>query len=288
MKEHYDIELSASGIRQVTMLHAQKMVSAAQACIASEHVDGVEHVIAEMDGCMVPVVEIDKESDDKRTGKKLIWKELKLCLAHACGTKNPVFGGTFSGGVEQAGNQLLDCAIKAGFGKQSQLHGVGDGAKWIADQVEEQFGDKGSYLIDLYHLCEYLSEAAPQSEGTVKEWVTTQKDNLKEGRVKQVIDDLKARLEPRDTPDSDAPVRRCYRYMINRDRQFSYKEAIKKKLPIGSGEIESAHRYIVQHRLKISGAWWKTESIDNMLALQLNRGNRKWGSYWDDQMKEAA
>ena len=121
VKEHYDIELSASGIRQVTMLHAQKMVSAAQACIASEHVDGVEHVIAEMDGCMVPVVEIDKESDDKRTGKKLIWKELKLCLAHACGTKNPVFGGTFSGGVEQAGNQLLDCAIKAGFWKTKPI-----------------------------------------------------------------------------------------------------------------------------------------------------------------------
>jgi hypothetical protein len=27
-------------------------------------------------------------------------------------------------------------------------------------------------------------------------------------------------------------------------------------LPIGSGEIESAHRYVFQTRLKIAGGWW--------------------------------
>jgi hypothetical protein len=29
--------------------------------------------------------------------------------------------------------------------------------------------------------------------------------------------------------------------------------------PIGSGEIESTHRYIVQQRLKLPGAWWRTQ-----------------------------
>ena len=80
--------------------------------------------------------------------------------------------------------------------------------------------------------------------------------------------------------DKDAPVRRCYRYMINRPKQFFYKEAIEKKLPIGSGEIESAHRYVVQHLFKLSGAWWKSRSVDYMSALQLNRANKKWGEYW--------
>jgi hypothetical protein len=32
-------------------------------------------------------------------------------------------------------------------------------------------------------------------------------------------------------------------------------------LPIGSGEIESGHRYVFQNRLKISGAWWKMENL---------------------------
>jgi hypothetical protein len=34
-------------------------------------------------------------------------------------------------------------------------------------------------------------------------------------------------------------------------------------LPIGSGEIESAHRYVIQNRLKIAGAWWKMENLSS-------------------------
>ena len=54
--------------------------------------------------------------------------------------------------------------------------------------------------------------------------------------------------------DADAPIRRCYRYMANRAGQFAYRKAIAAGRPIGSGEIESAHRYVVQQRLKRPGA----------------------------------
>jgi hypothetical protein len=36
------------------------------------------------------------------------------------------------------------------------VHCVGDGARWIANQVEEKFGSNGTYLIDFYHLCQEL------------------------------------------------------------------------------------------------------------------------------------
>ncbi|MFZ1831048.1 MAG: ISKra4 family transposase, partial [Candidatus Competibacteraceae bacterium] len=58
--------------------------------------------------------------------------------------------------------------------------------------------------------------------------------------------------------------------------------------PIGSGEIESAHRYIIQERLKLPGAWWSPEHIETMLALRLNRANREWETYWQGVEKEAA
>lgn len=47
-----------------------------------------------------------------------------------------------------------------------------------------------------------------------------------------------------------------------------------------SGEIESAHRYIVQQRMKRPGAWWRAHNAEHMLALRLNRANRQWDSYW--------
>jgi len=38
--------------------------------------------------------------------------------------------------------------------------------------------------------------------------------------------------------------------------------------PIGSGGIESAHRFICHARLKRSGAWWYVENGNRMLALR--------------------
>ena len=49
------------------------------------------------------------------------------------------------------------------------------------------------------------------------------------------------------------PVRACLRYLSNRPHQLDYKGALEKGLPIGSGEIESAHRYVIQQRLKLPG-----------------------------------
>ncbi len=285
VKEHYGISLSASSIRQTTMTHAQALYDNEALNILPTCCEKTGAIIAEMDGCMVPVVQINEESDDKRKGKMLVWKELKLCLAHSAGSNDPFFGGTFSGDVNQAGDQLHECAKLAGLGEKTQLHAVGDGAKWIADQIEEHFGAKGSYLIDFFHLCDYLSEASPQNEKVEGVWYKEQKALLKKGKAEQVIDALKTRIDAKNEED---PVYKCYRYMTNRKEQLFYEEALKKKLPIGSGEIESAHRYVIQHRFKLAGAWWKSQNIDYMLSLQLNRANNFWDDYWDNLATIAA
>jgi hypothetical protein len=56
--------------------------------------------------------------------------------------------------------------------------------------------------------------------------------------------------------------------------------------PIGSGEIESAHKSIPQKRLKIPGASWKADSIDPMLALRILRANDWWDDFWNQRTEE--
>ena len=109
-------------------------------------------IVVETDGGMVPIVEPDAAQEDKRKGKTLSWREAKISLAHAEGSRTPVYAGTIEGGVEIAGQQLLNCAVRAGFGANSRVHAVGDDAPWIVGQVEEQFGARGTYLIDFYHV----------------------------------------------------------------------------------------------------------------------------------------
>lgn len=86
----------------------------------------------------------------------------------------------------------------------------------------------------------------------------------------------------------DGPVTACARYIRNRWSQLDYQGALARGLPIGSGEIESAHRYIIQKRLKLPGAWWTPHHIEAMLALRIKRANEEWDSLWKDSEKQAA
>jgi hypothetical protein len=88
-------------------------------------------------------------------------------------------------------------------------------------------------------------------------------------------------------PDCQAAIRSCFRYSNRRQDQLDYPNALANALPIGSGEIESAHRYIVQKRLKLPGSWWCAANADYMLALRLNRANRQWDDYWNQTRKAA-
>ena len=281
--EHYGVVLGESTIRRITESHAQTIFETVQLNESWPGQTGAETVIAQMDGGMVPIVEPDATQKDKRKGKQLQWKEAKICLAHAKGSKTLAYGGTLQGDVAQAGRELFHCARVAGFGSNSRIHAVGDGADWIATQVEEKFGAQGAYLVDFYHVCDYLSAAATAVTNTTQAaevWLAEQKQRLKAQRASELMQALRSHLEPTSLTDEEAPVRQCHRYLSHRLHQLDYQSALANDLPIGSGEIESAHRYIVQQRLKRPGSWWRAANADHMLALRLNRANNRWGEYW--------
>jgi hypothetical protein len=293
--EHYGIVIAESTIRRITEGHAQQIFAATRPAGGPqawpEQRGRSATLIVEMDGGMVPLVEPDATQADQRKGKKLQWKEAKLCLAHAQGSKTLVYGGTLQGDVATAGQQLFDCARQAGFGRGSYVHGVGDGAPWIADQVEDQFGAQGNYLLDFYHVCDYLAAAAEAlvaDPAGRKAWMDEQQTRLKTRNGDELLGLLQRHLEPPAVDDSEAPVRQCHRYLSQRREQLDYQSALERGLPIGSGEIESAHRYIAQQRLKRPGAWWREANADHMLALRLNRANRQWEAYWAGDVQQAA
>lgn len=190
-----------------------------------------------------------------------------------------------------AGRQRFHCAKAAGLGSNTEVHAVGDGAEWIAAQVEERFGAQSHYLLDFYHVCDYLGAAAKaltHTAQTAETWMAEQKQRLKTQRVQELIQTLRPHLEASGVADEDAPVRQCHRYLSHRLHQLDYRSAIAAESPIGSGEIESAHRYIVQLRLKRPGSWWRAANAEHMLALRLNRANHRWNDYWTNDLKLAA
>ena len=110
-----------------------------------------------------------------------------------------------------------------------------------------------------------------------------QKKRLKENRYGEVIGELEGNIEAPEVADKESPVRRCWRYLSNRRGQLDYKGAIDAELPIGSGEVESSHRHLLQQRLKIPGAWWKKETAADMAQLRVMRTNNEWETFWQEK-----
>lgn len=103
-----------------------------------------------------------------------------------------------------------------------------------------------------------------------------------------MIDELQSSLDKETDCQKREAIEKCERYLSNRVEYLDYEGAIKSGLPIGSGEIESGHRSVVQARLKLSGAWWKIENAEKMLALRVVRANGQWQSYWENLRQAAA
>jgi hypothetical protein len=284
LREHYGFEIGESTVQRIALGHARAIFGSGGHSLDFPKEPGRhKQIVAQTDGGMIPVMTPDATQKDKRKGKTLSWREAKISLAHAKGSRTPVYAGGIEGGVEEAGRRLFGCAVRAGFGAESRVHAVGDGAPWIVGQIEDLFGEQGSYLIDFYHVCEYLSAAsktiAPDAAAG-KAWMEAQKDALKTGRAGAVLSALLPHRESLAVSDEQAPVRVCHRYLDARKDQLNYREALAEGLPIGSGEIESAHRYVAQKRLKLPGAWWLVEHAEHMLALRINRLNGDWEAYW--------
>ena len=280
-KEHYGIEMSPTTVRNITEAHGQVLHGQAKFLQGEANPEPKAQLLVEADGTMIPVVTMDTtEQKDQRKTRKTNWKEARLVFALENGSTDPIFGAT-TGSPEQTGEQLASCALRVGWDKQTQVHGVGDGAPWIANQVEHVFGAQGNYLIDFYHLAEYLADASKSCSCDSDAWYKTQKHRALSNQMEAVLEELAPHIEPASVEDQNAPVRVCDRYIRNRPEQFDYLGALQAKLPIGSGRIESAHRFVIQERLKIPGAWWKIENADKMLALRVSRANGNWDKYWN-------
>jgi hypothetical protein len=175
---------------------------------------------------------------------------------------------------------MFGLALLLAWGEQTWVHGVGDGAPWIAQQLAEVF-PRQSYLLDRYHLLEHLHTGASGLLAgfgvSVGEWVEKQLAAIDMGDVDKVVSECRAIAGG----SSDHPMEGLARYLDNQRGHLEYAWAKEQGLPIGSGVVEGGHRVVVQARLKLPGAWWNEETVDPMLALRTLRADGWWKAFWN-------
>lgn len=275
VREHYGVAVATGRLRRHTLAHGAQL----SALTPPPPRPAAAVLVTQLDGSLIPIVEPGAAGGDRRQGKQLSWREARLCLAREQHTVSPCYGATL-GSVGVAGELWRQTAQAAGLGPRTRVHGVGDGAEWITTQFDEQFGRQGGYLLDFWHVSEYLGAAAQViAPRRTEAWRRRQQGRLLANKVSAVLRALTPHLEPAGAVA--APGRAAHRYLSGRRDQLDYAGARAAGLPIGSGEIESGHRHVIQQRLKRAGSWWREPNAEAMLGLRVARANQQWDHYWN-------
>lgn len=143
VQEHYGIEVTSGAVRKHTQQHAEAMLDQPRELRELPEPGHQAQIIGELDGSMVPLVVV-KETvpGNRRKTRTVSWQEARLAEARVPGSVTARFGATL-GSADQAGDQLSACVIRLGGGSTTKIPCVGDGASWIAEQVERCFARKG-------------------------------------------------------------------------------------------------------------------------------------------------
>ena len=276
LEEHYQITVPYSAIVDVTYeigLKAQEFNAQIQPPEKQQ-----DQLIAQIDGSMIPIVDYSAALTEEqieqgiKRNRDCHWKEFRLCTVSVLGEDSTHYGVTMGDPLE-AGCMMYQSCQQKGLGSHTMVHGVADGAPWIAEQYERQFGDQHEFYLDFYHASEYLAEASKEvdlQEGKSVDWMKKKQAEFKAGMASEVISELKELSHGRS---EDSTLRKAHQYFHNREDQLQYDEAINKGLPIGSGEVESGHRSVLQARLKKSGAWWRRENAIRMAQIKVMQAN---------------
>lgn len=269
MDKFLDIEVSSSQVHRVTDTYGEEAGKTVNEHTALTPLKKEEILYIEADGSLlltredswkeVKLGRIFKASDCIHAEGKPGWISHSQYVAHLGGHKK------FTAQMEH----LIDSYCHA----QSKLIFITDGAPWLKNWIEDAYPGSHS-ILDYYHACEYLhafSREHFKDKATEQQWITWQKELLLESRAEEVIKNVKALGYKK----KEAKKLIEY-YQANLDR-MDYKQYQQLGCAIiGSGAIESAHRKVIQKRMKQSGQRWSKQGAQNMLNLRVVKCNQQW------------
>jgi len=292
--EHYGWEIGASTVLRVvesvaadTARYVEQRLAAAspQWDVALAERRGVSELLVELDGCEIRTVVCATERDAqdrvvKRT-RQWEWKEVRVGLAGRLESARRTFVAQL-GSYPPVCAKLFQAALVEGLSPRTKVIAVADGGQGLREELATQFPQL-QFILDKMHLLQHLHETAEAlaltGESRTK-WVADKIERLSAGRVQAVITELTRQRKRCDR------VRRLTAYLTRFHDAVCYDDYQARGYPVGSGEVESAHRYIPQKRLKIPGASWKPETVNQLLALRLIRANGWWADFWQQRQAE--
>ena len=161
---------------------------------------------------------------------------------------------------------------------------IADGAAWIWKRVErlrtlaEIPAAKLVEVLDFYHASQYLSETIATSRHLPQAQRRALYKRLRHALRHQAdgVEVVMEALRTLATQQRGKAIPRALRYLEVHTHRMRYVTLEAYKLPIGSGQVESAVRRVINLRFKAPGSFWTETTVSGLMHLRAAFKAGRW------------
>jgi len=186
-------------------------------------------------------------------------------------------------GFEQKMSQLLDQYSDL----NERLVFVNDGAIWIHNWIKAEY-PKSTQILDFYHAMTHIIQYAKliiKDKAKLKKWQEQTSEGLKDGGYSYITERIEQLCAKTKTQRDEKA--KLLGYLKRNESRMNYNQYLKRGLLIGSGAIESAHRTVLQTRLKKAGQRWSKVGLKRLINIRVLNKSGHWNMI-RDKLKIAA
>ncbi len=250
-------------------------------------------ILLELDGCQLRTglkvpgnkVGLTKIRKIKKSSRKIDWRETRVGFARPVEHKNQRTFVARMGKYPEIVSQLVGAAKDRGLFSGSQIFALADGAIGLKEALQDAFPQL-QFILDRPHLKQHIYQGIEAMELAKKHFspiFDATVSLIDVGKVHKII-----KIFQNYNRTGAQEIKTLANYLSRFQDCVHYRKFQSLGLPIGSGEVESAHKYIPQKRLKIPGATWHPDTINPMLALRIIRANNWWSEFWSGYRQQQA
>jgi hypothetical protein len=241
---------------------------------------GAAPLLLGADGVMVPF-----RPEGGQPRGKTAWHEIKVGVLARLGRHRTRTGQEVArlyqrrlvavfGDLEALQRRLGLEALRQGITHAAQVVWLSDGGRGLWRLFEARFAGQAVGILDFYHAVQQLWKgAAAGLDGRTtqaRRWFAWARHRLRHGMPDGVLADLADALEVEGLP-ANAPetIRTVYTYLERHRAHINYARYKELGLPLGSGMVESACKWLIQQRFKGVGMRWSEDGFNHLLHLRL-------------------
>lgn len=115
-------------------------------------------------------------------------------------------------------------------------------------------------------------------------WFAIVRHDLRHGRVRKIVETLnEVAREPFRCAERTNVIKRVAAYLHRHRRHLRFRAFKNQGMPLGSGFVESAVKWLIQQRFKGVGMRWSEDGFNHLLHLRLAWANGRFDLLLDPE-----